>query len=493
MSGRVRLWGSMSTCSELVLYYAESFNAFLDCGRLVDVASISPWSGEFLAAEQERAFRHLRAPRDQFHIRVIWALSILFFVAFGLPDYREFGKVDSYTQLLAVRTGIVLLGGLVVSLTYISRFQSYADWTTLMAFLMVSVCYAVLSELRGGVERNLPGALLLVIGIYLFSPNRFAFNLTGGICCSLGLVIASYASNPGGLAWLEGYAYLFPANLLAILSLVRLNTSHRRQYLQSLALAQEVQDRKRAESQLAVAHRETRDLLHNILPQAVVADLRRGKPRQTARQYEDATVLFADLVGFTELADSLDPAEVLDMLDLVFTRFDLLAESAGLEKIKTVGDAYMAVGGVPLSCEDHLDRAAQLALTMHEHIALLSSQIGRPLSLRVGLQSGPLVAGVIGRKRFAYDVWGHTVNLASRLEGVARPGETMITSDTATRLARRYEIGEPEDVALKGVGRVSVRLLIGRSHCSQGIDDSCNSVLDSTPGGGYGDIGVNFV
>lgn len=452
--------------------------------------SLSSWTGEFSDSVEESKYRTLRAPRDRFHIRVIWTLSIFFFALFGLPDYLEFGAAPSYAELLSVRLAIVVLGAAVVGLSCVSRFRRRSDGVTLLAFILISTCYAVLSELRGGVERNLPGALLLVIGIYLFSPNRFIFNLSGGLFCTASFVVASMLEQPHHHVWLEGYTYLLPANLLAVLSLVRLNVLHRREYLQGLALAREVQERTRAEQLLADAHEQSQSLLHNILPVAVVADLQRRPSQQTARHYSEASVLFADLVGFTALADSLDAAQVVDVLDHVFSHFDALAEEHRLEKIKTIGDAYMAVSGVPLPLHDHLQRALQMALAMHEGANILSDQLGRKLTLRIGLHAGPLVAGVIGRKRFAYDIWGHTVNLASRLEGIALPGETVLTEAVAQRLHGDFGRARHRKVTMKGLGEVRVRGYSSTSICIQRADDPGNSVFNSTAASRYGDVGV---
>ena len=175
--------------------------------------------------------------------------------------------------------------------------------------------------------------------------------------------------------------------------------------MQRILLEEEVGERTKAEARLKKAHRQSHELVLNILPQAVVADLQRSEHGVSAKHFSEATVLFADIVNFTQLADSIDAGQLVDLLNIVFTRFDALAEQHALEKIKTVGDAYMAVSGVPLPQEDHLQAAARLALAMHGAMEALSEQLGRDLSLRIGLHTGSLVAGVIGRKKFAYDVW----------------------------------------------------------------------------------------
>lgn len=168
-------------------------------------------------------------------------------------------------------------------------------------------------------------------------------------------------------------------------------------------------------------------LLRNVLPEAVINRLKMREPGtedgRIAERYAEATVLFADLVDFTERAARMDPDELIAMLDGIFIRWDELADRFGLEKIKTIGDAYMAVAGVPDVKANHVEAAAEMSLEIRDSVSRLRWPTGVPISARIGIACGPVVAGVIGHRKFAYDIWGDTVNAASRLESSAAAGE----------------------------------------------------------------------
>lgn len=204
-------------------------------------------------------------------------------------------------------------------------------------------------------------------------------------------------------------------------------------------------------------------LLRNILPEAVIGRLKVLDPRIDARHiaqgYPDVTVLFADLVGFTEQASISSPAELVTALDYVFSRFDRLADRFGLEKIKTVGDAYMAAAGVPDPRPDHVEAAAEMALEARQCISGLRWPSGAPIGIRIGVACGPVMAGVIGRRKFAYDIWGDTVNTASRLEANAAPGSIQVSEAVYERLSAHYRFSEPYVVELKGKGPTTARIL----------------------------------
>lgn len=166
-------------------------------------------------------------------------------------------------------------------------------------------------------------------------------------------------------------------------------------------------------------------LLLNMMPAAIAERLKAQPDKTLAEHHEAATVMFADLSGFTRLAADLGPEKTVALLDALFSAFDHLAERRGVEKIKTIGDAYLVVGGAPLACADHARNILAFALDMQRELERLAIQSGRDLKIRIGIESGPLVAGVIGRAKFAYDVWGDTVNVAARLQQAAAPGEIL--------------------------------------------------------------------
>ncbi|HMA37459.1 MAG TPA: adenylate/guanylate cyclase domain-containing protein [Chloroflexia bacterium] len=202
-------------------------------------------------------------------------------------------------------------------------------------------------------------------------------------------------------------------------------------------------------------------LLLNILPAPVAARLKTD-PRTIADSFPDATVLFADIVDFTRLAGAIPPISLVDLLNDIFSAFDLLALQYGLEKIKTMGDAYMVVGGVPIPRPDHVEAIAEMALAMQRSIVSFRTPAGPPFTIRIGISTGPVVAGVIGRQKFSYDLWGDTVNMASRMESQGVPGQIQVTEATYRRLRDKFRLKERGLILVKGKGEMRVFLLTGR-------------------------------
>lgn len=229
----------------------------------------------------------------------------------------------------------------------------------------------------------------------------------------------------------------------------------------TIALALERSRRRTflAHRALAAERRRSERLLHTVIPEDVARRLATS-PLPIADTYDDVTVLFADIVGFTPLAASLPAAEVVRLLDLLFGRFDDLCAVHGMEKIKTIGDAYMAVAGIRPST-DHAARAVALALAMQREAADLASSWPADLALRIGISSGPVVAGVIGRRTFAFDLWGDAVNTASRMEAHGRAGRIHVSADTHDLLADRYDFSGPHLTEVKGKGVVPTYFLLG--------------------------------
>jgi len=202
-------------------------------------------------------------------------------------------------------------------------------------------------------------------------------------------------------------------------------------------------------------------LLLNVLP-GEIAERLQSDPNSIADHFDDASILFADVVDFTPLSSSLDAREVVGLLDRLFTSFDELVDRYDVEKIKTIGDCYMVAAGVPRPRSDHAHALARVALEMRECARdCLPEGDGRDLRLRIGISSGPVVAGVIGRRRFLYDLWGDTVNMASRMESHGTPDEIQITRET-WELLRDDFVTKPYGVVdVKGKGEVETWRLVG--------------------------------
>jgi guanylate cyclase len=220
-----------------------------------------------------------------------------------------------------------------------------------------------------------------------------------------------------------------------------------------------VRSRDRAYELLAVEQERSERLLLSIFPRPIAERLKVSQG-VIAERSEEVSVLFADITGFTPAAERLPPEEVVKILDEIFSAFDELVAEHGLEKIKTIGDGYMAAAGIPTPRADHAEAAARAALAMREALAALPAAAG--LSLRVGIDSGPAVAGVIGRSKLGYDLWGDTVNTASRMESHAPPGAIQVTERTRRRLADGFVLERRPGVAVKGKGEMTTYLLLGK-------------------------------
>jgi NAD(P)-dependent dehydrogenase (short-subunit alcohol dehydrogenase family)/class 3 adenylate cyclase len=212
--------------------------------------------------------------------------------------------------------------------------------------------------------------------------------------------------------------------------------------------------------ELAEARDKSEQLLLSILPTPIARRLEAGE-ELIADYFDDATVLFADIVGFTDLASRMTPPRVVQLLDVLFSRFDSIADRYDVEKIKTNGDSYMAVGGVPIRQEDHLERVAHMALEMLPTIDAIGVAFDLPLSARIGIHSGNVVAGVIGRQRFIYDLWGDTVNTASRMESYGEPGRIQCSDTVRQRLGDVFDFEPRGSVEIKGKGSMSTYFLTG--------------------------------
>lgn len=208
-------------------------------------------------------------------------------------------------------------------------------------------------------------------------------------------------------------------------------------------------------------HARSERLLLNVLPAPVAARLKRAEG-VIADAHDAVTVLFADIAGFTPLAGRLPPSEVVALLDSVFTRWDALAARHGVEKIKTIGDAYMAAAGIPLPRDDHAEAIAEMALEMRPEAERCAAESGLPFEVRIGIDTGPVVAGVIGRSKFIYDLWGDTVNTASRMESHAPPGTIQVSERVQVRLCHAYDLQPRGPIDVKGKGSMAAYLLLER-------------------------------
>jgi class 3 adenylate cyclase len=218
----------------------------------------------------------------------------------------------------------------------------------------------------------------------------------------------------------------------------------------------------RSRRALALEQQRSERLLLNVLPAPIAERLKAGEA-VIADAFPEVTVLFADLVDFTRSSRRSSPAQVVATLNELFSVFDRLAQHHGLEKIKTIGDAYMVAGGLPDPLPDHAQAVAELALAMREEVARRADPSGQPLAVRIGIDTGPVEAGVIGTSKFSYDLWGDTVNTASRMESHGIPGCIQVTARTYQRLQAGYRFQRRGPIPVRGMGEMVTYFLLGRN------------------------------
>jgi guanylate cyclase len=331
-----------------------------------------------------------------------------------------------------------------INLAVLARTKRFDRYVVLL-ILAVTIFPAFVDLALGGMEGSSGGFVFSFVGpmfaILALGPRRATVWLILYLLVLLGLILVdpivsrAIAPQPYGMR-LIFYASNFSVPLVIVFFLLR-HTEIRRREAQALA----------------------DELLTNAIPVSIAARLKRGE--RVAEAYPSTTVLFADLVGFTPWAGRTDPEQVVSFLDDLFSRFDALATECGVEKIKTIGDSYMAVAGAPEPRTDHAAAAVALARGMLGVVAEVRDAAGSALEMRIGLASGSLVGGVIGQKRILFDLWGDTVNIASRMESAGVPGRIQVAPSTWELLrgfpAYSFEAREPIEV--KGLGRMTTYLL----------------------------------
>jgi adenylate cyclase len=382
-----------------------------------------------------------------------------------------------------LRKGLLVLlsvGVWPISLTWATLFLALGSWTGLLAaaYLAVSVASILLFARTGNASLLLRIQLIdIVIAPTISMAPLGGFLGSGavglwGLLAPLGALVFSGVRS--GVRWYVAFVVLFLgsgiagavigpvapvpewfANVILALNVVVGGTV----FFALLAIF--YQQRLDALGALRGEHERAENLLLNILPGSIAERLK-ARPETIADGFREVTVLFADVVEFTPRADKLAAADVVGLLDRLFSHFDELAERYDLEKIKTIGDAYMVAAGVPDPRPDHARALALLALDMIEAVAPAGSVGDLGLELRIGLNSGPVVAGVIGRKRFLYDLWGDAVNTASRMESQGTPGRIQITRATHDLLEDEFLCESRGTVPVKGKGDMETWYLVGR-------------------------------
>lgn len=379
-------------------------------------------------------------------------------------------------SLLVFALILVMLATLLWGVIYFSLGEPQAGWISIAYSLITLGCLFFIWR-----TRRIWGVLYLQLLLGLLLPFTHSIML-GGFQSSGAVIIWSLISPLGALFFLDRrralpWIFAFPL-LLALAALLQALFPLRSSISPAMAsiffvmnigavsaivlvmLAYFVSEKESAYRQLAVEQEKAENLLLNILPREI-ADILKNGSKTIADSFSGASILFADLVGFTPLTAKMEPVEMVNLLNQIFSYFDSLVEKYDLEKIRTIGDNYMVASGVPRPRPDHAHALAQMALDMQAYIDSLPPVNGRPVRFRVGINSGPVIGGVIGRKKFVYDLWGDAVNIASRMESHGVAGKIQITESTYKLICDDFICEERGLIDIKGRGPAKTWFILG--------------------------------
>jgi adenylate cyclase len=387
----------------------------------------------------------LRTVRESQMFIVVSALFVYgFFVWDKLIDPVHYETAQAIRGL-AVAPTMVALAGMLFTNWGKRHFEALILTMLLMVMAGLAAVYGVLDR---GYEYAALGFTMALLGATAMFPLRSRYLIIASIL-SLVIIITGHLwadnARPG---WLV-------VNVMAGIGSISFGT------LSAYIRERGARFAFRTQKELLQSRDRIDELLHSMLPREIVTRIQAGETL-IADSHGEVSIIFADLVGFTELSRRITPGHLVKLLNNLFSKFDLEAERLGIERIKTIGDAYMAIGGLARGAEgqDHAENAGHLAFAMQAAVARLKEEMGYPINIRVGIHVGPVVAGVIGVKRPAYDAWGEGVNLASRIESRATPGTILVSESAYWRLRPAFELEPEADMELKGIGLAKVYSLV---------------------------------
>jgi class 3 adenylate cyclase len=399
---------------------------------------IHPLSLRFADPVLEARFRRQYRLSATRQVRVTLLVGGALFLAFGFVDGWADPRLAERAWPVRLSVAGAFLGAVGISFAKSwDRIRGKVLWA--VALLGAVGMFALIAIGGPWLELRWAGLVLVVLGadtlLRLTFPSLVTLSAAILAAWPAALAIAGALAAEAAIG---GAAALTATYVIGLLASYTIERYARRGFLYEREAERE---RERSER-----------LLRNVLP-ATIAERLKEEAGPIADHHAEATVLFADIAGFTAMSTQMPPGELVTMLNAVFTQFDQLAREHGVEKIKTIGDAYMAVAGLPDPAPDHLERVADLALAMRDRASL---------PIRIGIDTGPVVAGVIGESRFIYDLWGDAVTTASRMESHGMPGAIQVTDAVRERLADRYVFADRGEIDVKGRGRMRTWLLQGK-------------------------------
>lgn len=401
----------------------------------------SKWELDFIEATQNLLIRRLK-----------FALYLVIGIFIFDAIFQIIVKPSLFYSIIWDRLLILAIAFIILGLCYLKKAAKYAFIISIFTVIAVVADIQFAIHISGGYNSYFQAGLsLLLVASCLLLP--YSILQTGLICLIMWVAFLLPAIiNRNAAVHQSGFSVnillLFCASIISITAGGNAAILRKNEFFSTKALDEE--------------QKISNQLLLNILPEAIADRLKDGE-EIISDSFDEVTILFADIVGFTKFSESLKPQDLVEILNYLFTDFDELTEQYKIEKIKTIGDAYMAVAGIPIVIDNHAEIIADYAIEMFKKLEEFNRNNHINLQLRIGINTGTAVAGIIGKKKFTYDLWGDCVNTASRMESNGIPGEIQVTENTYNLLKTKYKFKERGNIEVKGKGKMKTYFLLGRA------------------------------
>ncbi len=436
-----------------------------------DVPPISPLWGSFLDAELEREFvKENFGIAVQKYVRFSVTLSLIAFLGYGVHDALVIPEVRDKAWAIRFLFCGPIAAVLIAFVFKNTKFQWHQPAMLVFGLTVnvVVIWIGAISPPAGFFLYTTYAIVFVTVGPFLARMNiktQIAYTVLTLVIYNVFDALVTHAAM---MVHLSINLATFTLGAVGALAARELDLQNRLAFLQRRIIREQM-------AALDAERSRSETLLLNVLPRRIADRLKEAPGVVIADRFASATVLFSDIVGFTQMSTQLPADELVKRLDAVFTRFDDIADQLGLEKIKTIGDAYMVAGGVPLARRDHAEAVCEMAIRMRDCVDAMAEELGSDLRVRIGVHTGPVVAGVIGKKKFIYDVWGDTVNTASRMESHGVPRAIHVSDATYEATRDIYDFESRGTIAVKGKGDMDTYLLLRR----KGLEDERSASLPS--------------